>query len=595
MSRLRDRLGKFNSIRNKIFFSILAFLIIPVMLTFYFMDKPLESVIERKIGRAAQDALFLVNLNIGLFFEDMLKSSVEITINPEMTGLLKNPDSMSGYEKLRLNDEVLNRLFSSYFTNTYVTVFDRQGNWLSTSYIVHTLLEQYVNAGWYSEMMERPYQLRWMFNNKEMLYADRKPIITLARTVTDLQTTRNIGMIAFSVAEEDIRPYLNGLEGQVYLVNNEGIVVSSPSKDRIGKPLPAEIHYEELKGQAQGQRIMETDEGKWILNYDTVQLNGWKIVQVVSYDTVFKEIFDIRQANIEIIGFIFILFTIITLSISYSITRPLKLLKKRMAELEEKQFYSAIAVGGPEEISSLISTYNNMVKEIRGLLLRVKDEYEQKEEMRFQALQAQINPHFILNTLNNIKWMAYLRDNRDVGDMLSNLGGILEGSIGRKGNLIPLREEIAYIDNYIGLMKMKFHDKLAMELDIPEELMDQEVVRIMLQPIIENSLVHGIEGIAGTGVIRIQARIEHELFVLTVADNGAGIPKDRLAELQGRLSADAGEPPPERIGVKNVHDRLQLQYGEGAGLSISSSLGEGTIVTYVLPVRKAERSRAHGS
>ncbi|RJX38681.1 sensor histidine kinase [Paenibacillus pinisoli] len=595
MSRLRDRLGKFNSIRNKIFFSILAFLIIPVMLTFYFMDKPLESVIERKIGRAAQDALFLVNLNIGLFFEDMLKSSVEITINPEMTELLKNPDSMSGYEKLRLNDEVLNRLFSSYFTNTYVTVFDRQGNWLSTSYIVHTLLAQYVNAGWYGEMMERPYQLRWMFNDKEMLYADRKPIITLARTVTDLQTTRNIGMIAFSVAEEDIRPYLNGLEGQAYLVNNEGIVVSSPSKDRIGKPLPAEIHYEELKGQAQGQRIMETDEGKWILNYDTVQLNGWKIVQVVSYDTVFKEIFDIRQANIEIIGFIFILFTIITLSISYSITRPLKLLKKRMAELEEKQFYSAIAVGGPEEISSLISTYNNMVKEIRGLLLRVKDEYEQKEEMRFQALQAQINPHFILNTLNNIKWMAYLRDNRDVGDMLSNLGGILEGSIGRKGNLIPLREEIAYIDNYIGLMKMKFHDKLAMELDIPEELMDQEVVRIMLQPIIENSLVHGIEGIAGTGVIRIQARIEHELFVLTVADNGAGIPKDRLAELQGRLSADAGEPPPERIGVKNVHDRLQLQYGEGAGLSISSSLGEGTIVTYVLPVRKAERSRAHGS
>lgn len=595
MSRLRDRLGKFNSIRNKIFFSILVFLIIPVMLTFYFMDKPLESVIERKIGRAAQDALFLVNLNIGLFFEDMLKSSVEITINPDMTELLKNPDSMSGYQKLRLNDEVLNRLFSSYFTNTYVTVFDRQGNWLSTSYIVHTLLEQYVNAGWYGEMMERPYQLRWMFNDKEMLYADRKPIITLARTVTDLQTTRNIGMIAFSVAEEDIRPYLNGLEGKAYLVNNDGIVVSSPSKDRIGKPLPEEIHYEELKEQTQGQRIMETDEGKWIINYDTVQLNGWKIIQVVSYDTVFKEIFDIRQANIEIIGFIFILFTIITLSISYSITRPLKLLKKRMAELEEKQFYSAITVGGPEEISSLISTYNNMVKEIRGLLLRVKDEYEQKEEMRFQALQAQINPHFILNTLNNIKWMAYLRDNRDVGDMLSNLGGILEGSIGRKGSLIPLREEIAYIDNYIGLMKMKFHDKLAMELDIPEELMDQEVVRIMLQPIIENSLVHGIEGITGTGLIRIQARIENDLFELTVADNGAGIPKGRLAELQERLSADTGEPPPERIGVKNVHDRLQLQYGEGAGLSISSSMGEGTVVTYVLPVRTAERSKAHGS
>lgn len=417
MKSISKTLGRWNSIHNRIFVSTLLFLIIPVLLTFYLLDKPLESVIERKIGRSAQDALYLVNLNVELFLKDMLKSSVEISVNPEMIELLKNPGSFTEYEKLRLNNEVLYRPFSSYFTNSYVTVFDLNGNWLSTSYIFNSLYKEYMNSDWYREMIGRPYQHRWMFNDKKMLYSDREPIITLARTVTDLQTSRNIGMIAFSVTEEDIRPYLAGLEGTVYLVNREGTVVSSPTAGMLGKPLPHEIYDAQLMSERNGQHILEMDGGKWIVNHDTIALNGWKLVQVVSYDTIFKEIFDIREANIEIIVVIFIVFTIITFSISYNISRPLKLLRKRMQELEDKQFYSAIAVSGPEEISSLIETYNKMVKEIRGLLVQVKQEYEQKEEMRFRTLQAQINPHFILNTLNNIKWMAYIRGNGDVGDM----------------------------------------------------------------------------------------------------------------------------------------------------------------------------------
>ncbi|MDQ6423497.1 sensor histidine kinase [Paenibacillus sp. LHD-117] len=589
MKKISSALGRWNSIHNRIFYSILLFLIIPVMLTFYLLDKPLERVIESKIGRSVQDALFLVNLNVELFLEDMLQSSVDITVNPGMIELLKDPGALTPYEKLRLNDEVLYRPFSSYFTNSYVTVFDLKGNWLSTSYIFNALYKQYTESEWYRDMIDKPYQHRWMFNDKNMLYSDREPIITLARTVTDLQTSRNIGMIAFSVAEEDIRPYLTGLEGDVYLVNREGIVVSSPSTGMIGEPLPNGIDAGKLMSERTGQHILESERGKWIVNHDTVQINGWKIVQIVSYDTVFKEIFDIRQTNIEIIALIFIVFTIITLSISYTISKPLKLLKKRMTELEGKQFYSAIAVAGPEEISSLIETYNKMVKEIRGLLVQVKEEYEQKEEMRFRALQAQINPHFILNTLNNIKWMAYIRGNGDVGDMLSNLGGILEGSIGRSGSLIPLKEEIDYIENYIGLMKLKYHDKLSLKIDIAEEWMDQEVVRIMLQPVIENSLIHGIEKIDKPGLIEIKAARDEERFVLTVSDNGPGIPDDRMRELDRRLRSGSEEPPPERIGLKNVHDRIRMQYGEAYGISISGSPGNGTTVRFVLPARKAER------
>ncbi|GGD47639.1 sensor histidine kinase [Paenibacillus nasutitermitis] len=593
MMGLRHLLGRWNSIRNKIFFSVLIFLIIPFLLTFYMMDKPLEKVIEQKIGSSAQDALYLVNFNVGLFLEDMLNSAVDITINPDITKLLKDPGAFSEYEKLRLNDTVLNRLFSSYFTNTYVTLFDRQANWLSTSYMPEHLIQEYVGSGWYREMIGKPYQIKWMLNNKQLLYSDRKPIITLVKTITELQTTDNIGMIVFSVAETELRKYLKGLQGSVYLIDKQGTILSSTDQPRIGQQASEEIDAAGVWKGTKGQQIIKKEGQKWIVNYDTVHINGWKIIQVVPYDTVFKEIFDIRRANILIFIIIFIIFSIITLSISYGISKPLKLLRKRMQELEERGFYSAIAVTGPEEIASLIETYNKMVNEIRGLLSRVKEEYEQKEDMRFRALQAQINPHFILNTLNNIKWMAYIRNDGEVGDMLSNLGGMLEGSIGRGASLIPLRQELDYIENYIGLMKMKFHDQLSVVVDIPEMLMEQEVINIMLQPIIENSLFHGIEPMAGKGCITIRARQEGERFVLVVQDNGVGIESGKLEELNRRLAAGSADPPPERIGVKNVHDRIRLQYGEEFGIRITSVPGEGTAVEYQLPIKKAEKGPGH--
>ncbi|GFN30026.1 sensor histidine kinase [Paenibacillus xylaniclasticus] len=558
------------------------------------MNKTLENVIERKIGSSAQESLHLVNLNINLFLEDMLRSSVDIATNPSITKLLKEPQSYSPYEKLRLNDTVLNRrLYSSYFTNTYTTLFDREGNWLSTSFLPEQLREQYVGAKWYQDMMSKPYQQKWMFNNNERLYLDRKPIVTIVKTITELQSARNIGMIVFSVTETDLRRYLSGLTGEVYLADQEGTIVSSLTESMVGQNLSDEGYMNIVQASDHGQQIIKMDGDKWIVNYGTISINGWKLVQLVPYDTVFKEIFDTRYTNWVVFVLILIVFLLITLSVSYRISRPLLLLRKRMQELEEKGFHSTLSVSGPEEIASLIETYNRMVKEIRGLLTRVKDEYKQKEDMRFRALQAQINPHFLLNTINNIKWMAYLRQDGEVGDMLSNLGGILEGSIGRGGSLIPLRQELDYIDNYVGLMRMKFHD-IELVIQVPEELMEQEVIQIMLQPVVENSLIHGIEPLGAAGRITVEARVENATFVLDITDNGVGMSNERLAEIRAGLEAeaDADKEAPMRIGIKNVHDRLRLQYGEEYGIRIYSEAGRGTTVRYVLPVRFASKEGA---
>lgn len=586
MERIKRIVERLNSIRNRIFFSILFFLVIPFLLINHYLDRPMEETIEQKIAKSAQDALHLMKLNVQLFFEDMVNSAVSITIHADTKKMLKDPEALSKYEKLRLNDANMNRSFSSYFSNTYVTLFDRYGNWYSTRYLENDVYGQYVGSDWYQEMINTPYQIRWMFNDERFLYTDRNPIISVVKTITELQSSDNIGMIVFSVMENDIRKYLTGLQGEVYLVDKEGSIVSSTRRDMIGRSVAEEPYMPKLWTGKRGQLIQEEDE-KWIVNFDTVDLNGWKLVQRVPYDDIFKEIYDLRETKAFIITLVFIIFGLITVSISYGMSRPLQLLKKRMQVAEKKDFHSALSVAGPKEISSLIETYNKMVAEIRQLLNRLKDEYQQKEEMRFRALQAQINPHFVLNTLNNIKWMAYIRSDKEVGDMLSSLGAMLEQSIGRGGTLIPLREEIDYIENYIELMKMKFNEKLSLEYDIPEELMDQEVIKIMLQPVIENSLIHGIEPLNGLGRIQVSAVRNEHRFVLRVQDNGVGISPDKLKELTDRMEAGSEELP-KRIGIKNVHDRIRLQYGEPYGIEVSNRVNEGTTVVFTLPLKKTQ-------
>lgn len=229
MGRIKQWASRLNSIRNRIFFSILLFLVIPFLLSNQYLDKPLERTIEQKIAKSAQDALVLMTFNVQLFMEDMLNSAVDITINDDTKRMLKDPDALSHYEKLRLNDVTLNRSFSSYFSNTYVTLFDRHGNWYSTRYLEESLYQEYTHSDWYEKMISTPYQIRWMFNHRQFLYTDREPIISLAKSITELQSNQNIGLIVFSVTEKDIRKYLTGLEGDVYLVDKQGNLSPGPT------------------------------------------------------------------------------------------------------------------------------------------------------------------------------------------------------------------------------------------------------------------------------------------------------------------------------------------------------------------------------
>ncbi|BFT70693.1 two-component system sensor histidine kinase YesM [Paenibacillus sp. P36] len=595
MQWVKKSMQRWNSIHNQILFFILLFLIIPLFISAFWIDKPLERVIENKIGNATSEALYQIDFNIELLLQDMLKSAVDISTNPNITSLLKQPNSVTYYEKLRLADNAMNKLYSSYFSESYVTLLDMHGNWLSNKIVQQDLYDEYIQSDWYKEMLKEPFGISWMANDsRNYIYYDKSQLVTLIKTITDVQTNQNIGIELFSVSESDFRKYMSKLDGNVMIMDQQGKIISSSMKAGMD---PIEVLPEDVSkiwDSSKGQLIVEKNHQKWIASYDTIGLTGWKLIQFIPYDTVFKEIFDLRRTNMITVGIIVIVFMLLAFSISYRVSKPVKLLNKRMKEIEKNDFNSSLALSGPNEIATLIDTYNHMARQIRDLLQRLKEEYVQKEEMRFRALQAQINPHFILNTLNNIKWMAYIRNDREVGEMLSSLGSMMEASIGRGETLISLKEEMDYVQHYITLMKLRYNDKLSVEFHIPEPLMKQEAIKFMLQPIIENSIHHGIEPMEGRGVITIKAVAdqEHNQMILTVTDNGVGIHPDKIDDIN--LILLQGHGASQSIGIRNVHERIRLQYGEGYGLHIQSKANE-TTVEFNLPLKTIEEGNAYAS
>lgn len=577
---------RLHSLQSKIFMFILMFLIIPFCLTFLWLDKPLENRIEKQIGSSMGDTLSMVKLSMNDILEDMFNSITAISLDPLITSVVTDPEAYTAYEKIRATDSTFRSLYATYLykTENYITLLDHRGNIHASWYAGIDAYHNIVKEQWYKDIVNSDDRFTWIYHERNYTFADRRPLITVAKVLRDPQTNASAGVAMVSIVQQDLYKLMDHLEGTAILFNEYGTMITStdtPNASWEG------VYAYLLKKQQNGLAEPVTNEiggEKYFFNSISL-MNGWHVVQIVPYETVFKDIYQIRKANLIIAGIIFLVFMLVSIYISYRITRPLKLLTKKMNEMENNDFNQTIFSEGQDEVASLIKTYNSMVRRIRHLLERLKSEYKQKEELRFRALQSQIKPHFILNTLNNIKWMAYIKKEKEVAEMLSNLGAIVEASIGMDEDLISLKQELSYIHNYVTLQKIKYNEKVMLKVDIADEWLESEVIKFILQPIVENSIYHGIEPLDRDGVIVIKAFVTGNNLVLQVSDNGIGMSSERLSALQASLESKSAETDKQhRVGLRNIHERLKLQYGQAYGIQLCSTEGKGTVVEIVQPL-----------
>ncbi|MNB89163.1 putative sensor-like histidine kinase [compost metagenome] len=421
----------------------------------------------------------------------------------------------------------------------------------------------------------------------------RKIVDGLWNPIGLIAVEANISNMEAQVAELD-----NVTRGKSLIVDQDGKVVY----DSDQKLLTTDISQTMLFRNAQGAAgsFYDTVSGKQRLNiYSSSAKTNWKVIISIPVDELTRDVKLTRNATLLATLIIIILALIISIVLSFALTKPLKQMIQLMKRVQNGDLDVNFLVKRRDEIGLLGHQFNRMLARIRELIEDIYRIEEQKKEAELHALQSQINPHFIYNTLESIRMTAEINDDVEAADMISILGKLLRYSTGEVTGRTTMKQELLYVRNYVELLNSRYPGRFVLQIDVPEELNDYNIIKLVFQPIIENAAYHGLDDSKEHMHISIRCEFTAHKLLFHIRDDGCGMDQQTLDKLKDDLKR---ETPHKKsinggIGMKNVHQRVQLHYGTAYGIELFSKQGEGTDVILTLPLpsyRKESMSDTEG-
>lgn len=373
------------------------------------------------------------------------------------------------------------------------------------------------------------------------------------------------------------------LQENMAILNNDGDFITGGTSPQLREAAERSSRLRESGLAFADSRVNELEGESYLVTQERRADGGWTVVCLIPSSKLFGKI-RILQLVIAIVAIGAILLSaLVAVYLSDSTTRGIKLLERTMRRVEDGDFGIRIQPLGSDEAGILAIRFNAMLQRIEELITTVYKVRLEKQQAEFSALLAQINPHFLYNTLGTIRWSARMKQQPELERMLASLIGLLKSSVRRTGETRTIGEELADIRSYIELQKIGYGDAFDVRYDIDDELLGCGVLYLTLQPLVENAILHGLEMSKGGGNITIKGRADGSDVVLKVTDNGIGIPPEKLASLLEGPESRGGYPGLHSIGVRGVHERFRLYYGEPYGLSFRSEPGQGTEAIVRMP------------
>lgn len=394
--------------------------------------------------------------------------------------------------------------------------------------------------------------------------------------------------MAYQGLEEVLDEVTLGNGGYIYLMDSKGDIIWHPKFELIASGRVKENNLV-AAGYDDGSREEVFNGTRQTVVTKTVGYTGWKLVGVIKGTGISLNMLKTRLFIVFVILLIIFIVILINSYISFRVTNPIRELEKSVKALEEGNLDADIYMGGSYEVQHLGKSVQDMKFRIKGLMQDIVNEHEEKRKSEFDSLQAQINPHFLYNTLDIIVWQIENEKQSEAVHTVTALARFFRLSLGKGKNIVTVKDEIDHVKNYLMIQHMRFKNKFDYEFDIAEDVLELPSLKLMLQPLVENAIYHGMEFMDGDGLIMVKAwREENELY-LSVADNGLGMTEDKVEMiLTGKSTSGNGRG--SGIGVKNVNERIKLYFGEAYGLTIDSEPDEGTTVIIHLPAKDEKES-----
>ncbi len=540
-----------------------------------------------------QRVLAQVNLNLDAYLRSMMRAS-----NTMYYRVIKNTD-LSNIE--RLNEETSLLYENNRDMLVSIAVFSKEGELVAASPL--STLKNSVSPEkqeWFVSAMQRIENLHFSTPHVQNLFEDPsfryRWVISLSRQV---ELTR-AGAIESGVLLVDMS--FGGIEqickdvqltssGYLYLIDGEGEIIYHPRQQLIYAGMLQENNAV-AAAYKDGSHEEVFENTKRHVTVKTVGYTGWKLVGVVPVDSPFGNSGELLLFFLFIVLFSVFLLTFVNLHLSERISVPIKALDKAVKRLEAGSNEVDIPIQGPYEIEHLGRSILSMVRTMRQLMDDMVRQEAAKRRSELDVLQAQINPHFLYNTLDSVVWMIENERTQEAILMITSLARLFRIFLSRGNNIIPIQDELEYAQHYLTIQKMRYKNKFSTEITADENILGLYTIKLIVQPVLENAIYHGMAYADGDGVIQIRAFEQGTDVVIEVEDNGPGMPQEAVEKL-----LDEGYVSPTSkgsgIGFRNVHQRLRLAFGPAYGLTIHSEPDVGTRVEIRFPALDEKKADAY--
>lgn len=567
--------------------------------------------IDMRVGEAAQRNVSQAMDNFTLLAKGYDSLTKSIIGNAEIQRLLskEETDPNLQFNKELLMMGALGSILYSYNDVKGIHVITSNGNVYSYETTTHTLNRGFLKNEWYQELERSDGAMVWGGMLEESLTVRDDAVFTFGRVMTNLFTNRPLGVLLIEADPKSFISSMNNLmikpDSRSYVYSDANrLLVSSGPENEAAPTLSDLSRYSFLFEAA------DNSDSSHLIVTSRDQKLGWKLLSITPKPVTMVERAEVNRYFIIVTSSLVLLAIILATFLSRSISRPIKTIVQEMKRVERGNLSTnLVATRSYDEFNYLNEHFNRMVTEIHQLVERVKMAAASEKNSEIHALQSQVNPHFLYNTLDMIYWLLDEQGNDKPANLVLSLSRMFRYSSDWRSSLVSLKEELDQIKHYLTIIQARSDGRIRVDIHIDEQWLQTLLPKMTLQPLIENAVIHGLTQQEAEGLVQIMTSEKGQKLYIHIRDNGKGMSRAKLAELQQSLSLAErlewsqleeemrmnnaepqvyGETLRSGTGFLNVHRRLVLEYGIGYGLQMESEENIGTTVTVVLPVLKPQ-------
>lgn len=545
---------------------------------------------EEVVSKNNQAIIEQVNLNLDSYLRNMMKISDTIYYRA-----IKKTDM--AVENIKKEMDLIYEANKDNLIS--ITLFSEYGE-IIDSYPLQQLKSNIDprNNDWFQNAKNKRENLHFSTPHVQNLFYDPNYkytwVVSLSRAVEITKSGKtSSGVLLVDMNFSGIEQICKNVEvsknGYVYLIDTDGEIIYHPRQQLIYSNLITENNYEAAKFE-DGNHIENFERSKRLVTVKTVGYTGWKLVAISPMSDVTAGYYEFRVFAIFIMIFAIFILISINMFVSSRIANPIRALEKAVKEFENGVVSLNIPENGSYEIQHLAKAIKSMVNQMNLLMENIMIEQESKRKSELNALQAQINPHFLYNTLDSIIWMIENENYDGAIIMVTALARFFRISLSKGKNVITVRDELEHARNYLTIQNIRYKNKFSYSIEADEETLYLTSIKLIIQPLIENAIYHGMEYMSGEGDILVKSYKKNENLYIDIIDNGLGM----LQEVADKLLTEEANNQQRKgsgIGLKNVHERIKLYFGEEYGLEIYSEPDEGTTIRIHMPSIEFESLR----